>query len=315
MRWAVFAAIAVLLVVALVREGPELRDALRELSPWNIVAAGMVLVAGLVASMFCWRALLAGLGSSLPVRPAARLFFMAQLGKYLPGGSVWPLLAQMELGREHKIPAARSAAAFGLTMILNLATGIVIAGVGLAVSNSGGFAHYWWILLPLPIFLCFLHPAVLDRFVALALRLIRRPVVRTRLAVPALLVATGWSVVVWVAFGAQVTLLADGVGADGHRLFLLCTSAFALAWVVGFLVMVAPAGAGTREVVLVVTLSPVLSRPAALVVALVARVLTIIADLLVVAVSVLAARSHRREMPADLAAEEEPSTATAGQEG
>ena len=41
--------------------------------------------------------------------PAARLFFVTQLGKYLPG-AVWPVLAQMRIGREHGDPAAADGA-------------------------------------------------------------------------------------------------------------------------------------------------------------------------------------------------------------
>ena len=38
-------------------------------------------------------------GSPLPLAVARRVFLLAQLGKYLPG-SVWPVLAQTELGRD-----------------------------------------------------------------------------------------------------------------------------------------------------------------------------------------------------------------------
>ena len=53
----------------------------------------------------------------------------------------------------------------------------------------------------------------------------------------------------------------------------------ALAWVAGMLVPIAPAGGGVREIVLVAALSPVASRSVALIVALVSRVLMMLADL------------------------------------
>ena len=49
---------------------------------------------------------------------------------------------------------------------------------------------------------------------------------------------------------------------------------------VGFLVFVAPSGIGVREAVIVVALAPVLDHPEALAVALVARLLFTLADLL-----------------------------------
>ena len=76
-------------------------------------------LAALVCTMLVWRALMAGLGSPLSVGVASRVLFVGQLGKYLPG-SVWPVLAQMELASDHKVPRARTAAASVINMCLSL---------------------------------------------------------------------------------------------------------------------------------------------------------------------------------------------------
>ena len=55
--------------------------------------------------------------------------------------------------------------------------------------------------------------------------------------------------------------------------------AYALAWTAGLLVVVAPAGAGVREVALVAALAPVLDRGAGLAVAVLSRVLMTGGDL------------------------------------
>ena len=60
---------------------------------------------------------------------------------------------------------------------------------------------------------------------------------------------------------------------------LLATGGYALAWTVGFLFVIAPAGAGVRELALVAALAPVVDRPAALAVALLSRVLMTLGDL------------------------------------
>ena len=52
---------------------------------------------GLGATGLAWRAILAGLGSPLPVSAVPPVFFVAQVGKYLPG-AIWPYL---EIGRAH----------------------------------------------------------------------------------------------------------------------------------------------------------------------------------------------------------------------
>jgi uncharacterized membrane protein YbhN (UPF0104 family) len=299
LRWALAALAVALLVAALVRQGPDVVEALRDVDAWSVAAAAVAVLAALVLNMLSWRALLAGLGSRLPVLAGARLYFLAQLGKYLPG-SVWPLLAQMELGREQQLPTGRSATAAGLNVVLNLTTGIVLGVMGLALSDTGRLDDYWWMLLLLPPFLVLLHPALLSRCTAVALRLLRRPPIETRLTTPALLQAVGWSAAMWIALGAHIAVLAHSVGAEGGgRLVLLSTGAYAISWVIGFLVVFAPAGAGPREIALVVLLAPVLAESAALAVALVSRVLGMLGDLLVVAIVALARSSRRPAVVSD----------------
>ena len=72
--------------------------------------------------------LLAGLGHPLEPAAASGIFFVAQLGKYLPG-SVWPYVAQARMGRAHDVPASRSAAAGGLFVLLHCATGALVAAI------------------------------------------------------------------------------------------------------------------------------------------------------------------------------------------
>ena len=84
----------------------------------------------------------------------------------------------------------------------------------------------------------------------------------------------------WAAYGVHLLLLLRGRPLEqGPSLTLLSLGGYALAWTVGFLVVVAPAGGGAREVALVVALAPVLDRAGAVAVALVSRVLMTVGDL------------------------------------
>jgi uncharacterized membrane protein YbhN (UPF0104 family) len=91
-----------------------------------------------------------------------------------------------------------------------------------------------------------------------------------------------------------VWLLAHQLGvAGGLPLLLHSTGAFAGAWCVGFLLVVAPAGAGAREAALILLLGSSMSRPQATVVAVVSRLLFTIADLGWGGVAALAGRRNR----------------------
>lgn len=120
-------------------------DGLGRLS-WPLLAGSLgATLAALGAGMMMWRALLADLGSPLHVVDAAKVFFVGQLGKYIPG-SVWPVLAQMELACDLGVPRPRSAAAFFLTYPVYLATGLLVAGATLPVLAGSRWPGTpgWW---------------------------------------------------------------------------------------------------------------------------------------------------------------------------
>lgn len=88
----------------------------------------LALLVGQFANMKVWMVLLAGLGSPLRTSVAGRILLIGQLGKYIPG-SLWPILTQMELGAQAKVPRTRSASASLLSMLLSLCVGLLIAMV------------------------------------------------------------------------------------------------------------------------------------------------------------------------------------------
>jgi glycosyltransferase 2 family protein len=257
------------------------------------VVAGALLsvLAALLATLQQWRLLLAGLGSPLPQRAAARIFFIGQLGKYLPG-AIWPVLAQMELGTAHKVPRHRSASASVLTMLLSLFAALLLALVTLPFVP--GSTSYRWVFLAAPLLLVCLQPKVLNRILGRLLRLARRPSLEQPLSGRTIAGALAWSVTSWACFGLQIWLLATRLGAPYGRTALLAVGGFAFAWCVGF-VMPVPAGVGFRDVLLVAFLGPVIGVGAATAAALVSRVATTAGDLILAAAAAGFGRGHRRE--------------------
>jgi uncharacterized membrane protein YbhN (UPF0104 family) len=81
----------------------------------------------------------------------------------------------------------------------------------------------------------------------------------------------------------QIWLLSDRLGAHDGAGVLRAIGGFALAWCVGFVAVVVPAGAGVREVLLVAVLAPVIGAGGAIAVALASRLLTTAADLMTAA--------------------------------
>lgn len=283
---AAFLLVAVaLLVVTLVHEREAAAAALTRLSLPTIALSGALLLVGLMAQMLSWRSMFDGSEVDVPpIRVAARIYFLGQLGKYVPG-SVWAVVAQAELGKDHRISRARSAVVALGALVVLVVIGATVGAAGLAAGSAGSLHTYWWALAAVPIGIVVLSPPVFNRLVALALRLAHRTGPAPAITGAALLRSSGWALVMWLAFGAHAWVLASRLGADGLRDATTVVGAFALAWVVGFLVVIAPAGAGPREAALVLALAPVMDTPDALVLALVSRVLMLVGDGLVAAIS------------------------------
>jgi glycosyltransferase 2 family protein len=281
-------------VVLVVGQWPEVRPLLGQLSWPALAAATATVAAGHLATFGSWRAVLADLGFPLPPRAGGRVFFLGQLGKYLPG-SVWPAVTQMELGRDYRVPQRVSGAAVAITMLLAVGTGLLVATVLLTLVGARVPDQYRWAAAVLPLALLLAAPPVLNRLLRTALRLARRAPLPSPLSLAGAGQAAAWALAAWLCYGVQVWLLARQLEADGGpALLLVSIGAFAGAWSVGFLLVAAPAGAGVREGALILLLGATIGRPEATVVAVVSRLLFLAADLAWAGAAALAGRAGGR---------------------
>ena len=251
------------------------------------LAAGL---AGLFVWMLGWREFLAGLGSPLPVRAIFRISGISQLGKYVPG-KVWALVTQIEMTREHKVPPERSFGSTMLAVATSTACGLAVAAVTLPLTSAEARERYWPLFLLAPVLLALLHPRIVTWALGVVFRIARRPPLERPVSLGATLRAVGWTVLGWALFGVHTWLLCNAVGGDGKGLPFLATGAYALAFVAGFLVFIAPGGIGAREAALTVVLTPVLPAGAPVVVAIASRVLLTAADLTNAGVALLLGRT------------------------
>ena len=289
--------VVVLLVLALVvavaslhTRWTELRQAAGQLSPATLGAAFTLVLGSLVVSLLTWRSTLVALGSPVGLRPAGRIFFLGQLGKYLPG-SVWPVLAQMELGAAEGLARTQVGTASLLSLALGLPGALLIGLLAAPALLSTGGSAYTLLFIALPVVALLLWPPVLNPLLGRTLRLARRPPPQ-RLAGQAVARVALLSGVANLLLGAQAAVLADGLGARGASVLPLAVGGFTLATVAGLLALPVPAGAGVREAVLVATLTPILPLAQAVVLALTSRLLLTAADLAAAGAAAVVARNR-----------------------
>lgn len=279
-----------LAVWALVAARVEVAAALRRLEPWSVLVAAVLTIGNVLLAGMVWRTVLTDLGSKLPPAASARIFYVGQLGKYLPG-SVWPLIAQAELGRDYNVPRSRSATATLVALLLGVTSALLVVLAALPFAPGIVPHRFAWVQLLLIPMLVLLHPAVLGRVVNLGLRLFGRGPMERPTSLAGTAMAIAWACGSWLLAGLQVWVLVISLGGPATaRVAALAIGGYALAWAVGFLVVVSPAGAGVREVALAAVLSTVLDRGSVLVVVLLSRVLFTLTDLAAAGVGVAAER-------------------------
>ncbi len=232
---------------------------------------------GLTLTGALWSRLLAALGTRVEPRDAAAVFFVGQLAKFVPG-SVWSFAAHAQLGRRYGAPARSSLTASALFLVLHTFSGLLLGGVlvagGAVPSRVGGG---WWLLLAAASAVVLTPPAVRvlgDRLAGAG--------VRTRFAARDLAGSLALMSGTWACYGVGLWALVP-VARPVPQDVAGAVAAFALAHAAGVLMVLAPAGLGAREAVLVAMLAPAVGIPSAAAAALLARVAHSVADFVVAA--------------------------------
>ena len=282
--------------VALWTNWEEVRGELGRLDPGTLLAATALALLSPFFTVLGWRVLMADLGSRLHIAQASGVFFVGQLGKYLPG-SVWSVVVQTEMAVRLGVPRRRTAVVGLLCIGLSALTGLIVGLPALPVLLTRGDAvlPWWGVLLIIAVLVVLLWPPLLNLGIRTVLRLLRRPQLEHSLSHAAVGLSSLWFTLSWVIGGLSVWVMAHALapeGADVGRLVLVAVSGYLLAAGIGMFSIVVPAGVGVRDGVMVLLLTTQMSLSAATAVVVVARFLTVLGDVVWAAAGWLWARSH-----------------------
>ncbi|MCT2292484.1 flippase-like domain-containing protein [Janibacter hoylei] len=282
--------------IALWSNWEEVQGDLGRLGPVTILGAVVLSLLSPFFTVLGWRVLLADLGSRLHIAQASGVFFVGQLGKYLPG-SVWSVVVQTEMAAKLGVPRRRSAVVGLLCIALSALTGMIAGLPALPVLLTRGDAviPWWALLLIVAVLGILLWPPLLNHGIRTLLRLLRREPLEHDLSHAAVGLSSLWFTLSWLVGGLAVWVMARNVApddADASRLLLVAVSGYLLAAGIGMFSIVVPAGVGVRDGVMVLLLTTQMSVSAATAVVVVARFLTVLADVVWAALGWLWAKSH-----------------------
>ncbi|MGH2981215.1 MAG: lysylphosphatidylglycerol synthase domain-containing protein [Solirubrobacterales bacterium] len=245
--------------LAVARDWGALRDYDWSLRPVRLFLSLPPLIGAFCIGVLTWhRTLLALGGQVVPFPLLLRIWFLSSLARYIPG-KIWQFVGTARMAADAGLPAPLLLTSLLLSMGFN----VIAAGVvGAALLPEAGFLPDHWraplLLVALAIAALATSPTLLNA----CLRLVPRALHRSVLSWQArwstglwllLLAAAGWLV-----YGAGFWLFVGAITTAEPATFAPLTAANALAFLAGYLVVIAPAGLGARELSMAALLQPIL---------------------------------------------------------
>ena len=277
----------VLGIAVLVAAGNEVLGALARMESSQVRFSAPILglsllcyLAGMAVFAEFWRRAVGALEGKLPRVDCHFAYFVSQLGKYVPG-KAWVILIRYGLIGKNRLSFRAATASSIYETFSVMGSGALLAFLALLL--LGADPTLLWLALGLSAaLLAASHPPVSSWIAGLAASGTGRE--GNPMPVPAWRVL--WKgapllILGWILAGASFPLAGAGIGVayPGPSEVVLTAAAAGLAVAAGFVVLVAPAGLGVREWLLVQTLGPSVGEGPAALVAVAARGLQVCGEL------------------------------------
>jgi len=212
---------------------------------WEWIGAATVLILVTYALLIeGWRRVLVAWDSHIPFTDAARIWFLSNLGRYVPG-NIWSLTAMGVMAKRRGLSAIAAAGSSVIMQTVSLATGTAVVMVtgakllGQPLLVGASVAVLIGLLLSAPRFL----PPLASWIGGLIGREIAPP------SVPATSIWTAAfaGTMSWLFYGIAFELFVRGLLGSAPGELSSYIAVYTAAYILGFISPIAPAGLGVRE--------------------------------------------------------------------
>ena len=225
-----------------------------------------------------WRGMLGAWGEAgrLSIWQATRIWFVSNMGRYVPG-KVWQIATMGIMAQRRGVSPVAAAGSSLVVNLANVASGfVVVLATGAAVFRSFANSGKATGILAAVILTAglLLLPTALTWAAPLVSRVTRQRVVLPHLPATAVWLAAIGTAVAWMLYGIAFRLFSIAVVHQPAGATSLYIASYAGSYLVGYLALFAPGGVVVREAMLVTSLMNLglLTAPEAWLVALASRV-------------------------------------------
>lgn len=206
----------------------------------NLCVSFIFLAATFGISGVMWMVNLRAIGEKVSVGRALRIMALSTLPKYVPG-KVWGVAAQVFVTNQSGIVPSKSTVAIILGGGITILSGVVLASIILPNLSPA------YLLIILPASAALLLPSVFLRIANFCLRGLKQPQLCSPISAGQILSLFVLNFVSWGLQGTGIYFLIKSFFPLSATAVVPLCGMFALAWVVGFLSVITPAGVGVRE--------------------------------------------------------------------
>jgi hypothetical protein len=264
--------------------------------PWRIdwprlALATVCVLAAYSGFVLTWRRILGHLGGRLSVRDAHRIWYLGNLGRYVPG-KVLQLAGTAYLARAKGVSPVLTVSASLTSQVFVLVAGLLIAAATLpelGAATTTKLSVLWTVGLAVAalLVLIVLSP-ILDTIYRFALRFIGKSEYHASIPVRERIVLLAVSLLAWGALGTGFWLFVGSVAPLEADAVLPMIGISAAGYVGGYLAVFVPGGLGVREGLYALLLAAYVPPPMAVAIAILCRLWLTACELL--PVSILAGR-------------------------
>ena len=252
---------------AIAHQWEDVAPALRNLRvEWSrVLASGIIVVATYLLLVEAWRSTLRAWGDHLPYRTASRIWFVSNLGKYLPG-KVWQIAAMGAMAQQSGVSAS---AAIGSALVVNLVS--IIAGVAVIVATAGKrvalavgsqtstVSESTSVLIAIAVVVVgigalALTPVIVPRLANLAARITGKNLGVPSVPARAIWIAAASTAASWIFYGVAFALFAKGITPRAAGNAASYIAVYTGSYLAGYLALFVPGGVGVREAALVIAM-------------------------------------------------------------
>ncbi len=254
---------------------------------WSYLILSVIVGIGVFfAFSSIWQKIMVGFGHRLSQKKAFRIFYLSNLGRYIPG-KIWQLLGMLYLTKQAGISPESAGASFVLIELYAIPASFLVAVMAMliepkvlvdqvAVMGHKSAVIIAAVMVALSLVLI-LWPQKVLAIGNVILRKLKRPQATLTLDKKvALGIFVGYCLA-WTLYGVAFWLFIRAVTENTGVSLIAAVGVFNAAYQIGYVAVFAPGGFGPRELVMGVMLTPFVG-PIAPAVAILARVWSIVVE-------------------------------------